>query len=119
MVGSLFELVSLLFMMPSVFTRLWLAHFCSWMGLMSLILYYTEFFGEIMFSGDPNAEKGSESRNNYEEGLRMGSLGLFCQNIVAMLTSFFIDALLLKFGKRTVFLASTVSIKSILIFHIN
>ena len=63
-----------------------------------------------MFSGDPTAEKGSEARQNYEEGLRMGSLGLFCQNIVAMLTSFFIDSLLLKFGKRTVFLASTVSI---------
>ena len=37
--------------MPSVFTRLWVAHFCSWMGLMCVILYYTEFFGEIMYQG--------------------------------------------------------------------
>ena len=50
-ISSLFELISLLFMMPSVFTRLWVAHFCSWMGLMCVILYYTEFFGEIMYQG--------------------------------------------------------------------
>ena len=124
--------------MPSVFTRLWVAHFCSWMGLMCVILYYTEFFGEIMYQGmvkiliftwfllkwsgqkvkvlflpikgDPNAEKGSIDRQNYEEGLRMGSLGLFTQNIIAMFSSFYIDALILKFGKRNVFLLSTVSI---------
>lgn len=118
--------------MPSVFTRLWVAHFCSWMGLMCVILYYTEFFGEIMYQGmvkivifihdpvfqkwkffwllkgDPNAEKGSIDRQNYEEGLRMGSLGLFTQNIIAMFSSFYIDALILKFGKRNVFLLSTV-----------
>jgi len=106
-ISSLFELISLLFMMPSVFTRLWVAHFCSWMGLMCVILYYTEFFGEIMYQGDPNAEKGSIDRQNYEEGLRMGSLGLFTQNIIAMFSSFYIDALILKFGKRNVFLLST------------
>ena len=59
--------------------------------------------------GDPNAEKGSIDRQNYEEGLRMGSLGLFTQNIIAMFSSFYIDALILKFGKRNVFLLSTVS----------
>jgi len=106
-ISSFFELISLLFMMPSVFTRLWVAHFCSWMGLMCVILYYTEFFGEIMYQGDPNAEKGSIDRQNYEEGLRMGSLGLFTQNIIAMFSSFYIDALILKFGKRNVFLLST------------
>ena len=65
--------------------------------------------------GDPNAEKGSIDRQNYEEGLRMGSLGLFTQNIIAMFSSFYIDALILKFGKRNVFLLSTVS--STLLFH--
>ena len=106
--SSLLELVSLLFLMPSVFTRLWMAHFCSWMGLMSVILYYTEFFGEIMYGGDPGAEKGSVQRQNYEAGLRMGSFGLFCQNVVAMLCSFFIDNVIQRFGRRNVYLFSTV-----------
>jgi len=105
--SSLLELVSLLFLMPSVFTRLWMAHFCSWMGLMSVILYYTEFFGEIMYGGDPGAEKGSVQRQNYEAGLRMGSFGLFCQNVVAMLCSFFIDNVIQRFGRRNVYLFST------------
>ena len=62
-----------------------------------------------MYEGDPSAEAGSIERLNYEEGLRMGSLGLFGQNVIAMLTSFYIDAIILKFGKRNVFLVSTVS----------
>ena len=68
----------------------------------------SSFFSPI--KGDPNAEKGSIDRQNYEEGLRMGSLGLFTQNIIAMFSSFYIDALILKFGKRNVFLLSTVSL---------
>ena len=75
---------------------------------MSVILYYTEFFGEIMYEGDPGAEKGTPERQNYEEGLRMGSLGLFCQNVVAMLCSFFIDNFIQKFGRRNVYLSTTV-----------
>ena len=86
-----------------------MAHFCSWMGLMSVILYYTEFFGEIMYEGDPGAEKGTPERQNYEDGLRMGSLGLFCQNVVAMFCSFFIDNFIQKFGRRNVYLSTTVS----------
>ena len=64
----------------------------------------------LPIKGDPNAEKGSIDRQNYEEGLHMGSLGLFTQNVIAMFSSFYIDALILKFGKRNVFLLSTVSL---------
>ena len=95
--------------MPRVFNRLWMAHFCGWMGLMSLIIYYTEFFGEVIYNGDPMAEKGTIQRTAYEEGLRMGSLGLFLQNTVGIFTAFFADDIILKLGKRNSFILASVS----------
>lgn len=86
-----------------------MAHFCGWMGLMSLIIYYTEYFGEVIYNGDPMAEKGTIERTNYEEGLRMGSLGLFLQNTVGIVTAFFADDIILKLGKRNSFVMATVS----------
>ena len=106
--SSIFELLLSLMEMPRVFNRLWLAHFCGWMGLMSLIIYYTEFFGEVIYGGDPTAEPGTIERTNYEEGLRMGSIGLFLQNTVGIVTAFFADDIILKLGKRNTFLISSV-----------
>ena len=76
---------------------------------MSLTVYYTEFFGEVIYNGDPTAEKGSLKRMNYEEGLRMGSVGLFLQNAVGMITAFFADDIIYKFGKRKTYLLASVS----------
>ena len=107
--ASMFELVGSLLSMPKVFTRLWMAHFCCWMGLMSLIIYYTEYFGEVIYNGDPAAEKGTPERISYEEGLRMGSLGLFLQNVVGIVTAFFADDIIFKLGRRKTFLYASVS----------
>ena len=77
---------------------------------MSLIIYYTEFFGEVIYGGDPTAEPGTIERTNYEEGLRMGSIGLFLQNTVGIVTAFFADDIILMLGKRNTFLISSVRI---------
>ena len=77
---------------------------------MSLIIYYTEYFGEVIYGGDPAAEKGTPERISYEEGLRMGSLGLFLQNVVGIVTAFFADDIIFKLGRRKTFLYASVSI---------
>ena len=115
--ASMFELVGSLLSMPKVFTRLWMAHFCCWMGLMSLIIYYTEYFGEVIYNGDPAAEKGTPERISYEEGLRMGSLGLFLQNVVGIVTAFFADDIIFKLGRRKTFLYASVSSFSFKCFY--
>ena len=122
---SIAEMLRSLFMMPNMFHRLWFAHFCGWMGLMNLarvhsfarffyfvlqITYYTEYVAEVIFDGDPNAEVGSELRNLYEEGIRYGSIGLFLQNIVAIVCAFYAEDIIKFMGRRNAFVYSCVSL---------
>ncbi|CBY23068.1 unnamed protein product [Oikopleura dioica] len=106
---SIAEMIRSLFMMPNMFHRLWFAHFCGWMGLMNLITYYTEYVAEVIFEGDPSAEVGSEPRNLYEEGIRYGSIGLFLQNIVAIVCAFYAEDIIKFMGRRNAFVYSCVS----------
>lgn len=48
--------------MPKVLRRLFLADFCSWMGLECFMLFYTDFVGERLYNGQPSAKPGSKGR---------------------------------------------------------
>ncbi|MEE6492219.1 hypothetical protein FKM82_016519 [Ascaphus truei] len=92
--------------MPVTLWRLFLAQLFSWMGLMTIILFYTDFVGEGLYQGVPVAEPGTEARLRYDEGVRMGSLGLFLQSVMSMLFSLGMDHLVKTFGTRSVYVAS-------------
>lgn len=53
---------------PRVIARLFVAELCSWMALMTFVLFYTDFIGEGLYHGIPSAEPGSPERLRYEEG---------------------------------------------------
>uniref|UniRef100_A0A8C5LSZ6 Solute carrier family 45 member 3 n=1 Tax=Leptobrachium leishanense TaxID=445787 RepID=A0A8C5LSZ6_9ANUR len=91
---------------PVVLWRLFVAQLCSWMGLMTLILFYTDFVGEGLYHGVPIAEPGTDARLRYEEGVRMGSLGLFLQSVLSMIFSSSMDYLVKTFGTRCVYLTA-------------
>ncbi|NXD43061.1 S45A3 protein, partial [Copsychus sechellarum] len=93
---------------PSVIRRLFVAELCSWMALMTFMLFYTDFVGEGLYHGVPRAEPGTEARRRYDEGVRMGSLGLFLQCITSIFFSTIMDRLVKHFGTRAVYLASVV-----------
>uniref|UniRef100_G1MVK0 Uncharacterized protein n=1 Tax=Meleagris gallopavo TaxID=9103 RepID=G1MVK0_MELGA len=87
------RLHSLYCRIPKVIRRLFVAELCSWMALMTFMLFYTDFVGEGLYHGVPRAKPGTDARRRYDEGVRMGSLGLFLQ---------------CQFGTRAVYLASVV-----------
>lgn len=58
---------------PRVITRLFVAELCSWMALMTFVLFYTDFMGEGLYDGDPSANPGSPERLRYEEGTLLPS----------------------------------------------
>ncbi|XP_056414012.1 solute carrier family 45 member 3 [Hyla sarda] len=89
---------------PVALWRLFVAQLCSWMGLMTFILFYTDFIGEGLYHGVPMAEPGTEARLRYDEGVRMGSLGLFLQSVTSIVISFSMDYLVKIFGTRFVYL---------------
>uniref|UniRef100_A0A8U8BF05 Uncharacterized protein n=1 Tax=Geospiza parvula TaxID=87175 RepID=A0A8U8BF05_GEOPR len=93
---------------PRVIRRLFVAELCSWMALMTFMLFYTDFVGEGLYHGVPRAKPGTEARRHYDEGVRMGSLGLFLQCITSIFFSTIMDRLVKRFGTRAVYLASVV-----------
>lgn len=94
---------------PRALRRLFVAELCSWMAFMTFTLFYTDFVGEGLYQGVPRAEPGTEARRHYDEGVRMGSLGLFLQCATSLLFSLVMDRLVQRFGTRAVYLASVVA----------
>ncbi|XP_051980997.1 solute carrier family 45 member 3-like [Xyrauchen texanus] len=94
---------------PRVMRQLCLAQLCSWMGVMSFMLFYTDFIGEGLYEGVPSAAPGTALRQRYDEGIRMGSLGLFLQCATSTIFSLVMSRLVRVFGSRTVYLSSMVS----------
>lgn len=94
---------------PRVMRQLCVAQLCSWMAVMSFMLFYTDFVGEGLYEGVPSASPGSVSRQRYDEGIRMGSLGLFLQCATSTFFSLVMSRLVRHFGSRWVYLSSMVS----------
>ncbi|XP_055000648.1 solute carrier family 45 member 3 [Sorex araneus] len=94
---------------PRTLRRLFVAELCSWTAFMTFTLFYTDFVGEGLYQGVPRAEPGTEARKHYDEGVRMGSLGLFLQCTISLLFSLVMDRLVQRFGTRAVYLASVVA----------
>ncbi|XP_026167369.1 solute carrier family 45 member 3 [Mastacembelus armatus] len=94
---------------PWVMRQLCVAQLCSWMAVMSFMLFYTDFVGEGLYEGVPSALPGSESRQRYDEGIRMGSLGLFLQCATSTFFSLVMSRLVRRFGSQWVYLSSMVS----------
>lgn len=93
---------------PRVMRQLCLAQLCSWMGVMSFMLFYTDFVGEGLYEGVPSAAPGTALRKRYDEGIRMGSLGLFLQCATSTFFSLVMSRLVRVFGSRTVYLSSMI-----------
>lgn len=53
---------------PRVMRQLCLAQLCSWMAVMSFMLFFTDFVGEGLYGGLPSASPGSAPRQRYDEG---------------------------------------------------
>nr|XP_006633777.2 PREDICTED: solute carrier family 45 member 3-like [Lepisosteus oculatus]XP_015208592.1 PREDICTED: solute carrier family 45 member 3-like [Lepisosteus oculatus] len=94
---------------PRVMRQLCVAQLCSWMAVMSFMLFYTDFVGEGLYQGVPSAAPGTASRLRYDEGIRMGSLGLFLQCATSTFFSLVMSKLVKLFGSRRVYLTSMVS----------
>ncbi|CAL8260278.1 unnamed protein product [Merluccius merluccius] len=94
---------------PAVMRQLCAAQLCSWVAVMSFMLFYTDFVGEGLYEGVPSASPGSVSRQRYDEGIRMGSLGLFLQCATSTCCSLVMSRLVRRLGSRWVYLSSMVS----------
>ncbi|KAG7266614.1 hypothetical protein CRUP_031561 [Coryphaenoides rupestris] len=86
---------------PAVMRQLCAAQLCSWVAVMSFMLFYTDFMGEGLYGGVPSASPGSVSRERYDEG--KGSCA------TSTVFSLVMSRLVRRLGSRWVYLSSMVS----------
>lgn len=48
----------------------------GWLSFEGMLLFYTDFMGEVVFGGDPKAQHDSEAYQRYNAGVSMGCWGM-------------------------------------------
>ncbi|XP_071525491.1 solute carrier family 45 member 3-like [Panulirus ornatus] len=90
---------------PTVLRRLFLSELFGWMGFMCHNMFFTDFVGQYMYGGLPDAPEHTKLAVLYDEGVRMGSWGLFLHSLTACLYAFCIQQHIVRLvGHRTVFI---------------
>jgi len=90
---------------PFVLRRLALANFCSWTAIMGFNLFYTDFVGQAVYGGDPGAPEGSDLRNLYDHGVRIGSFGLLLHCINSAVYAGIVERFAAHFDLRLTYVA--------------
>jgi solute carrier family 45 protein 3 len=115
------ESIQLLLEVPYVLRKLAVANFCSWTAVMGFNLFFTDFVGQAVYEGNPNAEENSYLRARYDEGVRMGSWGLLFHCITSAVYAFFVENLVERIGIRRTYAAGmvmfTVSMAGMVIYR--
>nr|XP_045005885.1 proton-associated sugar transporter A isoform X3 [Jaculus jaculus] len=73
---SLRRLCSTIYNMPKALRNLCVNHFLGWLSFEGMLLFYTDFMGEVVFQGDPKAPHASEAYQKYNSGVTMGCWGM-------------------------------------------
>lgn len=89
---------------PTVLRRLFLSELFGWMGFMCHNMFFTDFVGQYMYGGLPDAPERTQQAVLYDEGVRMGSWGLFLHSLTACLYAFCLQQHMVRLvGHRAVF----------------
>ncbi|CAK1545882.1 unnamed protein product [Leptosia nina] len=89
--------------MPNSLRIVCLTNLFCWMAHVCYSLYFTDFVGESVFGGNPAAPIGSESRINYEAGVRFGCWGMAMYSLSCACYSTVIEKLIKKYGAKKVY----------------
>ncbi|CAH0605529.1 unnamed protein product [Chrysodeixis includens] len=100
---SLVHYLKSIVMMPSSLRVVCLTNLFCWMAHVCYSLYFTDFVGEAVFGGDPAAPVGSESRTEYEAGVRFGCWGMAMYSLSCACYSTIIERLIKRLGAKTVY----------------
>jgi len=107
--NSLPEGLRALFNVPLVLRRLAVANFCSWTAIMAFNLFYTDFVGQRIYEGDPQAAPDSVAREMYDRGVRSGSWGLLFHCISSALYAPIVERLAVRYGLGPSYLVGMLS----------
>lgn len=91
---------------PHPFWETFLVQCFTWFGWFTIFVYGTSWVGKDVFGGSFDAAKGTETRELYDKGVRMGNLGIGLQSVVTIMFSLALPKILERWSMGVVFFAS-------------
>ncbi|XP_068842487.1 proton-associated sugar transporter A isoform X3 [Capricornis sumatraensis] len=76
---------------------------CRWLSFEGMLLFYTDFMGEVVFQGDPRAPHTSEAYQKYNSGVTVGCWGMCIYAFSAALYSAVLEKLEEHLSVRTLY----------------
>ncbi|XP_042263089.1 proton-associated sugar transporter A isoform X6 [Thunnus maccoyii] len=92
-----------IYRMPPSLRSLCTNHFLGWLSFEGMLLFYTDFMGEVVFEGDPKAPHDSEAYQRYNAGVSMGCWGMCIYAFSAAFYSAILEKLEERFSLRTLY----------------
>ncbi|KAM9860138.1 proton-associated sugar transporter A [Aulostomus maculatus] len=92
-----------IYRMPPSLRSLCTNHFLGWLSFEGMLLFYTDFMGEVVFEGDPKAPHNSEAYQRYNAGVSMGCWGMCIYAFSAAFYSAILEKLEERFSLRTLY----------------
>uniref|UniRef100_A0A5F8HCG3 Solute carrier family 45 member 1 n=1 Tax=Monodelphis domestica TaxID=13616 RepID=A0A5F8HCG3_MONDO len=100
---SIRRLCSTICHMPKALRNLCINHFLGWLSFEGMLLFYTDFMGEVVFQGNPKAPHTSEDYQKYNAGVTMGCWGMCIYAFSAAFYSAMLEKLEEYFSIRTLY----------------
>ncbi|XP_028854190.1 proton-associated sugar transporter A isoform X2 [Denticeps clupeoides] len=92
-----------IYRMPPSLRTLCTNHFLGWLSFEGMLLFYTDFMGEVVFGGDPKAPHDSEAYERYNAGVTMGCWGMCIYAFSAAFYSAILEKLEERFSLRSLY----------------
>uniref|UniRef100_A0A8B9PBI7 Proton-associated sugar transporter A n=1 Tax=Apteryx owenii TaxID=8824 RepID=A0A8B9PBI7_APTOW len=75
----------------------------GWLSFEGMLLFYTDFMGEVVFQGNPKAPHNSDEYQKYNAGVTMGCWGMCIYAFSAAFYSAMLEKLEERFSTRTLY----------------
>ncbi|XP_078497126.1 proton-associated sugar transporter A [Lissotriton helveticus] len=106
---SMKRLCSTICHMPKALRNLCINHFLGWLSFEGMLLFYTDFMGEVIFEGNPKAPHNSEEYQKYNAGVTMGCWGMCIYAFSAAFYSAILEKLEEHLSIRTLYFIAYLS----------
>lgn len=93
---------------PYPFWHAFLVQCFMWFGWFALFVFGTSWVGKEVFNGNFDSPKGTEPRELYDAGVRLGNLGIGLQSILTIVSSLFLPSLLRRTTKQKVYFSASI-----------
>ncbi|KAI5622935.1 proton-associated sugar transporter A isoform X1, partial [Silurus asotus] len=92
-----------IYRMPPSLRSLCTNHFLGWLSFEGMLLFYTDFMGEVVFGGDPKALPDTKAYQRYNAGVSMGCWGMCIYAFSAAFYSAILEKLEERFSLRSLY----------------